>query len=154
MIATYWVGPAFGWANLRGCTNLGDELFTGGEVHPADDARTMAIRLVIEKFQEQQSASVIDVRWSELMGLSGQQKPQEYGLVYPKDLVEKVVKSVCETCSQLQLVSFRDQCDADDDCIAGLLNDAWERFTSTPDSYGEFERQRITSLKASLGMPA
>ena len=43
LIATYLVGPAFGWCNIRTSTNIGGELFRGNDSHPADDGRSAAM---------------------------------------------------------------------------------------------------------------
>jgi hypothetical protein len=152
MIAAYWVGPAFGWTNLRGCVNLGDELFTGGEMHPADDARTTGIRFVLERFGHDEAAEAIDTRWDELVNLSGQQKPQVYDLVYPKDLLAKVAEEICASCSRLQLASLQGQARSTGDISSALLNEAWSMFMNAPDTFAEYEKQRINSLKDSFGV--
>src|SRR5262249_3303874 len=47
MLAAYWAGPAFGWSNLRLCTNLGVELFEGADSHPADAARHAGVQAML-----------------------------------------------------------------------------------------------------------
>ncbi len=78
LIATYLVGPAFGWCNIRTSTNIGGELFQGSDTHPADDARSMAIGLMLHKLGERQAAGEIRARWLELVALSSESEPPRY----------------------------------------------------------------------------
>jgi hypothetical protein len=152
MLATYWVGPAFGWANIRVCTNLGDELFVGGSAHPADDARCAAIRFMLEHVGQVDAAASVETVWSELVTLSGQQAPQAYELTYPTDLLRQMARVMSHAAAQMNLVAFDDEDASSKECLSRLLNSAWETFLSAPEAFAAFERTQIESLKSQLGI--
>lgn len=103
LIATYMVGPPFGWCNIRTSTNFGGELFRGNDSHPADDARAAAIGLMLQRIGESVAAAEIRNRWSELVALSGETQPARYETAYPQELLQELCDFVFTICSDLGL---------------------------------------------------
>src|SRR6266404_4354309 len=61
MIATYWCGSAYGWANLRLSATRGDP-YQDGVTHPADDARRVGIECMLNLIGESVAARKIDAK--------------------------------------------------------------------------------------------
>ncbi|MCP4663129.1 MAG: hypothetical protein GY856_47670, partial [bacterium] len=61
MMAAFWAGPAFGWANVRLCTNMSSALFTDGRSHPADAARHGGVYLMLRRLGCAEEAERIEV---------------------------------------------------------------------------------------------
>jgi hypothetical protein len=152
MLATYCVGPAFGWANLRLCTNLSVELFVGADTHPADDARTTAIGLTLNRVGCVAEAQAISARWAELLSLSGQQMPQEHALAYPDKLLESLADFVHDAAKQLGLVSWSGGQSGAPTHVGALLNEAWRAFHLHPDTFAEYENREYGALRTDLGV--
>jgi hypothetical protein len=153
IIAVYCVGPAFGWCNVRLCTNLASDLFEGSDSHPADDARMTAIAIALETLGFSETAKRIAVRWSELVSLSSQRRPQEYDLAYPSQLLQKIVEFTIEKCREIGLQHWHNGNASEGSIhIGSLLNAAWDDFHASPDSFTRFEKQQIFNLKTEFGL--
>src|ERR1039458_1515534 len=59
MIATFWCGPAYGWANLRLSATRGDP-YQDSATHPADDARRAGVACILRLAAENKAADEID----------------------------------------------------------------------------------------------
>jgi hypothetical protein len=151
MLATYWVGAAFAWCNLRLCTNQSVELYQGADSHPADDARHLGVRTMLALIGHSAGLSEIDARWAELISLSGQKPPAEYHLTYPPDLIETLASSVLQKAKDLGLKACPgDKPVAGELHVACSLNDAWEEFFARPDTFSEYESRQIGALRTLL----
>lgn len=150
MLATYWAGPAFGWCNLRLCTNQSVELFVGADVHPADDARHAAVRAMLAQTGHQPAAARIDTRWQELVALSGQSPPAEYGLTYPADLLDQIAAAVHTFARDVGLTPWTGAPAGPDLHIGTLLNHSWDGFFSDPAAFAAHEKQQIDAIRAWL----
>jgi len=149
LIATYMVGPAFGWCNIRTSTNFGGELFRGNESHPADDARSAAIGLMLQRTGESVAAAEIRNRWLELVALSGESPPPRYDTAYPQELLQELCDLVFTVCRDLGLSSWRVGSSAS--CQVGTaLHDAWTEFRMRPETFAGYERQTLARVVGAL----
>jgi hypothetical protein len=153
MLAAYWAGPAFGWSNLRLCTNLGTELFEGADSHPADGARHAGVKAMLLQAGHNTAAAAIDARWLELVTLAGQRPPPEYDLTYPQALLNKLAGFLHSTAGNMGLVAWGGPIAAGGPHVTTLLNTAWERFQACPDTFAEYERSDLAGLRQGLGLP-
>jgi len=153
MLAAYWAGPAFGWSNLRLCTNLGVELFEGADSHPADAARHAGVQAMLREAGHGGPAAQIDVRWAELMALTGQQPPAEYDLTYPPELLEQLAAFLCTTARDMGLTTWCSPAARSAPHVTTLLNAAWDNFHACPDGFADFERRELAGLRQELGLP-
>jgi hypothetical protein len=155
MFATFWAGPAFGWCNLRLCTNQSVELFLGADVHPADDARHAGIQGMLLQTGNDAQAARIDARWQELIRLSGQSPPPEYELTYPKVLMEQIAAAISAAAAGIGMTPWSGSPATPDFHIGALLNNAWDSFLSEPAKFAAFEKQQIEAIRARLsqGLP-
>jgi hypothetical protein len=153
MLAAYWAGPAFGWSNLRLCTNLGVELFEGADSHPADAARHAGVQAMLLEAGHGGPAAQIDVRWAELVTLAGQQPPVEYDLTYPPELLDQVATFLHTTARDMGLAAWCGPVAGTGPHVTTLLNAAWDNFHSCPDAFAEYERREFAGLRQALGLP-
>ena len=58
LLATYWLGPAYAWTNLRLCFARTD-VFSGVDTHPADHARQTAIEKMLHEMGFSKEARLI-----------------------------------------------------------------------------------------------
>ena len=149
MIAAFWVGPAFGWSNVRLCANASAGLFDGMDSHPADESRASGISLMLRKIGCAKEADDIDSYWTELVGLSGELRPQEFELVYPPKLLNTLVEEIMKTAQDLGLVCWKDQVDDGSIRVTTLLNQAWNSFRNAPATFAEYETEQIARLRGS-----
>jgi hypothetical protein len=150
LIATYLVGPAFGWCNIRTSTNLGGELFAGSDSHPADDARASAVGMMLEEIGCGAEARAIRQRWCELVALSTDAPPPRYELAYPAELLRELAESFHAECGNLGMRAFHPE-RTDAAPVTAAVNDAWREFREHPDTFGQYEESRLKSLIERLG---
>jgi hypothetical protein len=155
MVAAYCAGPAYGWSNVRLCTNLSADLFSHAETHPADEARAAAILLILEKLGFQGEAAEIDNAWGELVGLAGQPKPQGFDLAYPGVLLSQLADGVAKGCRQVGLVAADPKtayAGNPTTPVTGVVNSAWLRFRQQPEKFAGWEQAALSRLKSQLGV--
>jgi len=146
LIATFVCGPAFGWANTRLCARLSPDFYEIMMSHPADAARTSAVRLMLQHLGFSSDAHQVDLQWEELQRTAMQQEPQEFHLAFPASLLQDLVQEVASFCLSAGIRSYT----AASMPIARLLNEAWTEFLSAPGSYRAWEVTRITALTVDL----
>lgn len=148
LIATYLVGPSFGWCNIRTATNLGGELFVGTDSHPADDARAKAIGMMLAEIEFGESRKRIQQRWDELVKLAVESPSPRYELAYPDELLSKLTRFYRTECENLGLSQFAT--DAKDKPVRNMIHDCWTQFRNNPETYGAFERALLDDVLSSL----
>jgi hypothetical protein len=145
LIATYLVGPAFGWCNIRTSTNLGGEIFSGSESHPADDARASAIGLMLQQIGCGEACEAIKQRWGELVALSNESQPDRYELAYPGKLLNELTEFFRAACVDLGLRQYADDAGSAAP-VTTAINQAWNVFRGDPDAFGDHEQSLLASL--------
>jgi len=152
MIATFWVGPSFGWANVRLCANMSPALFVGGPSHPSDAARHVGVGIMLERLGCGDAAAEIDDWWGELVALSKDVKPNEFELAYPTKLLEGLCDFLYQECVKLGLRPWMQHETSTNPHVGGLLDLAWKKFRSSPTHYAEYESGALEELRNGLGM--
>jgi hypothetical protein len=153
MIAAYLAGPAFGWANIRLCINLSNDLFasTPGmyRQHPADDTRNEGICAMLALIGVEKTA-IDSVRgiWKQFITLSGNSKPQDYELRFPPQLIADLGRFIYDQCRNLNLTSYTQHKSSGNDFnFTQLLNTAWAEFNNSPTTFPDWELKRIEAIK-------
>jgi hypothetical protein len=146
LLATYVCGPAFGWTNARLCARLSPAFYEITTSHPADAARTIAIRTMLQNQSHIVEAHQIDLQWQELQKTAFQSEPQEFRLAFPIALLEGIVGEVVNYCQSAGIRPY----DSKTMPIARLLNDSWQQFLKDPAAFRSWEAIRIGELKAQL----
>lgn len=148
LIATYLIGPSFGWCNIRVATNLGGELFLGTDSHPADDARATAIGMMLTEIGFDDTRKSIQKRWNELVSLAMESPPPRYDLAYPEDLLRSLTQFFRKECEDIGLSRFKT--DATDRPVSKMIHDCWTQFRTDPESYVKFERSQLEEVASSI----
>jgi hypothetical protein len=146
LLATYVCGPAFGWTNARLCARLSPSFYEISNSHPADAARTIAIRIMLQQQGHIVAAHKIDIQWQELQTTASQTEPQEFRLAFPTALLAAIVEEVVGYCESKGIRPY----DPVNMPIAKLLNDSWEQFLAAPAAFRSWEETQIGRLRAQL----
>jgi hypothetical protein len=158
MIATYLVGPAYGWANLK----LSAGSLTRFEVfgpaieefplveHPSDEARMRGIYATLRQLKLEQEIDNLDKKWQHYALLSGSARPADYIFFYPDELLARLAQYVCEGCKNIGLISCTEQLLSTDMNLAVILNTAWNKFLNEPDQYPDWERTQLSEIHVKL----
>jgi len=155
-IATYLVGPAYGWQHLRLTCVEGDHAMMhqvplDGEEHPADEARMRVILATLALLNDAAQADAIRSHW---LGLAAFADPPEpgYEVAYPDALLSAVAETVIMACEEKGLRRYglaSDSCD-----LAVVANEAWRRLRADPSSYKDWERMTIRQCLEAPAVPA
>jgi hypothetical protein len=154
LIATYVVGPAYAWANIRLCVNLSHDIFASDpekyHTHPSDDARNEGVCSMLEKIGVS-SEKIVTIRglWNQFIDMTGESKPQDYELRFPPVLIGKLRDYIYDQCVKINLVPYTKQkTNPGKINVTLLLNRAWDEFNSSPAVFSTWEATQITALKS------
>ncbi len=153
MIATYIVGSAYAWANMSLCSKMSPNIFSPEDEtsHPADESRMRAIFAMLRVTGAQDAVEKIDQRWKRYIALTGNLEPPDYHLSYADPLLSSLANHVYQACIATGLRIFTGQKQSLDSInIPILLNEAWDAFLTSPESYSQWEADRVNRLRASL----
>jgi len=154
MVATYWVGPAYGWAHLRLCMgSLTDEVFRPGpddalSTHPSDESRYRAIVAILQQGTQMKDTNELREYWQSYVMLTGHTPPVDYDLCYPQPLLDALGDQITQACKDLGLRSFAEQLEGQEDVnIPRLLNAAWRQFGTQPETYPLWEQDEMRKVR-------
>ena len=149
MIAAYCAGPAYGWCNLRLCTNQGLDamsVYGGNPTHPADLARAQAVDVVLNKTGWGDASRAILGDLDVLIKVSPSEPLEGFELVYPMALIEDIANIVIDYCEQSPLRGFIEG--ARRNGPTQDIHDAWIAFREAPDQFATRERTLSRELLA------
>ena len=145
LMATYWLGPAYAWTNIRLCFARSD-VFAGVDSHPADHARQIAIEKMLNKLGFASECAVVHNAWAEMVSVSNQSKPQTFDVEYPIQVIDVLVAAVHAYCVAKKLSVY----DPTKKTVATLINNAWDAFLNDPGTYDAWEAQAMIDLDKRL----
>ena len=148
MIATYWCGPAYGFANLRLSATRGDP-YQDSATHPADEARRAGIARILRLAGEIKAADEIDRMWEDLKRLSPSAQPSGYMKRYPGRLIEEVGQCIYQLCADLGLRRYSHH-QAGGAMVGAVVAQAWEAFQRDPSGFAGYEASALRALKVGL----
>lgn len=153
MIATYLVGPSFGWSHLRLCANSSNNIYFPGMLddkypHPSFESQMIGI-LKILKFQGLNSeVRILENKWSSYTKILRDLPPPEYEFCYPDTLLQSLATNVVTGCSHLGLVSYIEQSKSKNHInFPLLLNNAWKLFLGNPHEYIKWEVEQVKRVR-------
>jgi hypothetical protein len=149
MIATYWCGPAYGWANLRLSATRGDP-YQDSLTHPADDSRKTGIENMLQLINEASAAQEIDARWFDLKRLSPSAQPPGYAKRYPARLLEQLAQIIHQACIAAIFQSFSDQKSSQNAVVSHAVSEAWTSFQKDAKAFSRHEQSALQSLRVRL----
>jgi len=151
MVATYLVGPAFGWQHVRLCASASSAAYhpTLGEQaeHPADEARLRGMVAVLTQMGAADAGARITSLWNSYLDASRETCPQDYEVCYPQTLLDSLAKAVIAGCRSLGVRSFDQPVEGS---VPALLAEAWYRFLADAQTYPDWEREQIVALQQEL----
>lgn len=148
LIATYLVGPAYAWTNIK-LTTLSsgkDWIYKDSASHPSDEARMRGVFFMLQLMGYDDDLKNIDAEWKEFLSATKNPIPANYLDVFPQELIEKLAKSVFEGCKMIDLRSYHEQIKEFGNPISKILNDAWKELFSNPDNYHVWEKNQINEI--------
>jgi hypothetical protein len=153
LIATYLVGPAYAWTNLKLTTrSSGDNaVYMDSPSHPSDESRMVAVFMMLEKMGHTKEVHSIQEDWKKFLTVTKNPIPSNYQYIFPQALLKELVDAVFLGCKQIDLRIYRDQVAQYTSPISKVLNDAWEKIFSDPVQYQAWEKERIKEIEESLG---
>ena len=149
MIAAYCAGPAYGWCNLRLCTNQGLDaisVYGGNPTHPADLARARAVDVVLQQTGWGEASTSILQDLDDLIKVSPSEPLEGFELVYPMALIEDIAKTVIQACKRGPLKGFLHGQSRNGP--TQHIHDAWIAFREAPDQFATRERTLSRELLA------
>jgi hypothetical protein len=103
------------------------------------------VEKMLDKINATQESATIRQRWSELVQLSGEARPQRFELAYPDELLSGLCSIVYDCCSQLGLRQWA-SAGAAEETVGAELHRAWNEFRQRPESFAGYERQVLKML--------
>jgi hypothetical protein len=150
LIATYLVGPAYAWTNLKLTTVSSGRngVFESYASHPSDESRMRAIFYMLHRLGHEAELKRIKESWQPFLDATKNSKGAHYAIAFPQQIIEQLGDNVLAGCRDIDLRCYSDQIKMHGTCVAKLLNDAWEVLFLRPDNFQEWEKTRIEELRA------
>ena len=152
LFAVLTAGPAYAWSHLHLSALYGDSPYAlpvrEPATHPADEARMRAILRGLRALGFESDADNIETRWGELKQAGGFVPSAEYAAFYPVTVLNELVGTALHGFEAAELRSYRG---APTNNVAALLNEAWDRFWSSPSDYVDWEQRAVEDLLGARG---
>lgn len=151
-IATYLVGPAYAYTNLKICTLSSgkDRIYADFPSHPSDEARMRAIFYMLHRLGFDKEIGEIDTLWQSFLQNVNNPIPSNYSYVFPKKLIEALGQSVLKCCKKIDLRAYPDQLKKFNPPISRIINDGWVEILSNSPNYKGWEEQKILQIRGLL----
>lgn len=152
LIATYLVGPAYAWTNLKICTLSSghSNIYNDSAKHPSDEARMRAICYLLNKMGHVPEVKEIDESWDKFLKATNNPVPANYYDIFPQALLEDLAESVYKGCQKIDLRCYADQQTAEGETVSKILNDAWVKLFASPDEFADWEKLKIETINSLL----
>lgn len=152
LIATYLIGPAFAWTNLKLTTQSSgyNTIYVPSANHPSDEARMRAISCMLGKMGHTREQQHLEEVWSEFLTATNNEIPANYGTMYPQYIIEELVDNVFNGCRLIDLRIYGDQVAQFNNPVSKIINDAWNKALTDPGDFKVWESAAIEELEQSL----
>lgn len=147
-IATYLVGPAYAWTNLKLTTlsSSKDRIYTDSPSHPSDESRMRGIFFILHLMGHDVELIQIQQYWDEFLNVTGNPVPGNYHFTFPQQLIEQLGRNVFEGSQSIDLRMYTDQVKEFGNPISKILNDAWQELFNNPVNFPSWEQDRINQI--------
>ena len=148
LVATYLVGPAYAWTNLKLSTisSGNDRIYIDNPSHPSDEARMRAIFHMLDITGQGADAAKIKDSWNKFLVATANPIPPDYKFIFPEHLLEQLANTVLEGCKAIGLSDYESQVTEFGNPISKILNDAWEILLNDPVGFDLWEVNAIASI--------
>lgn len=156
MIATWLVGPSFGWLHLHNCISGRDDIYAPCKYdedwdHPSNESQMAGILAILRLQGLENDAKAIERTWSHYKGAFGAQiPPEEHRITYPLDLIVVLAENVKDGAMTMNLRPYIQQSEHTN--IPTLLNEAWRRFHEEPEQFCSWEEKALKQLRSTMGI--
>jgi hypothetical protein len=152
LIATYLVGPAYAWTNLKITTQSSGQngIYNGSPDHPSDESRVRAVFYMLKKTGQLAELKELEDVWAKFLSANSNVKPANYASICPQNVIEQLADNVYDGCKQIDLRSYGDQLAKFKNPISKILNDAWAVVLQRPSDFKVWEQDAIAKLDESL----
>lgn len=154
IFATYLVGTAYAWSNLRLILESNDQIYHPGfgkySTHPANEARMRAILITLEELQGSSSKETIVKQWEGFKAqVFTQEKEMEYDYCYPNPLLGELAKIIINLCQSNNLIPYHQHFQTDNN-LSWIMQQAWIEFHKDPQAYPDWETKKIEEIKTNI----
>ncbi|MBI4640913.1 MAG: hypothetical protein HY731_09475 [Candidatus Tectomicrobia bacterium] len=143
-MAAYCVGQAYGWTNLKLCQSyppdLSYDIYHYSDTHPPDAYRMDVILAMLKHLGIE--AKGLKSTWDDYVKTFRRTKPALYGQHFPKDLVDRLIPHVFETCQDIGLIPCTERLN-EESTIISKLDTAWNLFLRDPHGLREIEDESL-----------
>lgn len=152
MMATYFVGPAYAWTNLK--LSLSEPPQDVWEVnssnHPSHEARMRAVNEMLRCSGFGNRINEINKEWTRFLAIHDDKEPTNYSLAYPDELIEHLANTIYYKCQELGYLSYQEQLQKINSPVSGLMNEAWDTLMNKSIDYVEWEKIKVENLKKDI----
>ncbi len=151
LIATYLVGPAYGWSHMKLCvesSNLNRLYHLGEKIkrHPPDEVRMRTILCMLRRGGHETDADSIEESWKRMLTATRNGKPDDYETVFALELIGSITNNVLEGCQNSALLSYSEQLERHTQPISKTLNEAWTMIRTQPENFSTWETGQIKNI--------
>lgn len=149
LLATYLVGPAYAWTNLK-LTTLSsgkNRIYHDTPSHPSDEARMRGIFYMLRKMGHLEEEKQIQESWEKFLAATNNPIPSNYMSIFPQHVIQQLADFVYDGCKSIGLILYSDQKTKFSSTITRILNSAWEKVFVSPDAYKQWESEIINELR-------
>jgi len=153
LIATYLVGPAYAWTNMKICTlsSSSNNVYSYQELlreHPPDEARMRGIFKMLELIGMDEAVDIVKSAWVPFEKRTNNQRPQYYETFFAQDLIDSIANDVFEACKNLSLRTYPEQLVliGENRSVAKSINDAWISIRKDPLSFESWEKEELKEI--------
>jgi hypothetical protein len=152
LIATYLVGPAFAWTNLKITTQSSGQngIFVGSPRHPSDEARMRAVFYMLKKMGQTNELKHLEGVWSKFLAATKNAIPANYASSCPQEIIEELCDNVYDGCKIIDLRIYSDQLTKFANPVSKMINDAWAKVLLNPGEFKTWEDAVIKELERDL----
>lgn len=148
-IATYLVGPAYAWTNLK-LTTLSsgkNRIYHDSISHPSDEARMRAVFYMLRKLGHVDEVAKIEGSWQTFLRTTSNPIQSNYAYIFPQPIIEELANSVFDGCKSIDLRVYSEQVEIYGNPISKMLNDAWDTLLNSPQQFKEWEKAQIEEIE-------
>lgn len=143
-MATYCVGQAYGWTNLKLCqsypTDISYEIYHYSDTHPPDAYRMDVILAMLDRLDIK--AEDLKGAWGDYVKTVRPSKPPFYRQYFPQKLVDRLIPHVFSVCQDIGLIPCTEMLQ-NDSTIVAKLNSSWRLFLTNLRQLREIEDKSL-----------
>jgi hypothetical protein len=149
LIATYLVGSAYAWTNLKLTTISSGQnrIYKDSPTHPSDEARMRAVFCMLTRMGETVELPELNNFWKHFLDSTKNAIPDHYHYIFPQAILVKLADSVFDGCINIGLRSYKEQIQRFGSPVTKLLNDAWKEVLHSPGNFRKWEMKLIGSIR-------